>query len=144
MALSSPLPTGLNIGQGPGRRGAVRPRSCQRGRGAKKACVVSTLTNVTPSGDKGQQHVCPPHQLCLISSAAESPLQAPAESVTRSKAFARDPSGPFLRGMSSAEVPPAAVVLPNAWACEWLNRHPLSLVPWGFYFNHTLWFALPY
>jgi len=129
VALSSPLPACLDIGQGPGRKGAVRPRSCQRGRGAAEGCVVSTLAKVTPRGGKGRQHVCAPHELHPALECCRKPL------ASSSRQCDEEQGKGSLRMLF--QVPPPAVVLPSAQACEWLNKHPLPPVPLGVLFQST-------
>lgn len=70
--------------------------------------------------------VCSFMSCVLHSSAAERPLQTPAESETRNRGFARGPS--------LLEVPSPAVILSHAQASKWPNRHPLPLVLLGFVF----------
>lgn len=79
-----------------------------------------------------------PTSCVLHSSVAEKPLASSSRKCDKEQGFCKRP----LRTLF--EVPPPAVVLPDAQACEWINRHPLPQVPWGFYFNQTLRFAFPY
>lgn len=127
MALSSPLPAGPDVGQGPDRKGALRPRSCQRGRGAAKGCAVSTLAMVTPGRVKGQQCVCCLHELCHALECCQKPLASSSRKCDKEQGFCKGSLRTLL------EVPSPAVILSHAQACKWLNRNPLRLVPWGLF-----------
>lgn len=99
MALSSPLPAGPDVGQGPDRKGALRPRSCQRGRGAAKGCAVSTLAMVTSGRVKGQQCVCFLRELCHALECCQKPLASSSRKCDKEQGFCKGSLRRLLQGV---------------------------------------------
>lgn len=67
--------------------------------------------------DKGQRYVCPLYELCSAPGCCCKSLANPSRKSDKEKSFCKVSLGTFF------EVSPPAVVLPNAQACKWLNRH---------------------